>query len=95
MKTFQYPFQKTKSATPQENYCLLAIYEMDYAVNSINLNGYILQYDLRVNQRTITDLQIVLEFRYNVFTKLKISIMVMEDTFLFKDIFSVRTFSRY
>ncbi len=95
MKKYEYTYPST-NPVPNSNWVLLAIYELDYAINSITgMQGYLLSYDLTVQSITTTKIEIGLEFSHQIINKLKISMLIILNNFAYRDIFTIETFSRY
>ncbi len=81
---------------PGSNWVLLAIYELDYAINAPNgMQGYVLFYNLTIQSITVNSIEIGFEFSHQIINNIKISMLIIHNDFLYKDIFSIQTFDRY
>jgi hypothetical protein len=96
MKRYAYTFASAKATLPNSERVLLALYEIEYAINAITGRpGYLLFYNLTVQDMRTNGIEIGIEFIQPIISNLKISMLVISNEFLYNDIFTIETYERF
>ena len=89
-RSYSYLFQKTKRLEPDSEWIFLSVYEMDYGLNDPrSLSGYLISFKLSYQVTGTTGMNIFVDYKRNMLNKMKVSLMVIDNDFPYKNIFQI------